>query len=75
MGMERWALGLRLGAAGTKVYIIFVIRSYDCGIPNDHGLHVIEIILRRAKKTARPPAERGRAHGKKLMLALRKKTL
>jgi hypothetical protein len=48
--MERWALGLRLGAAGTKVYIIFVIRSYDCGIRNDHGLHATEIILRRAKK-------------------------
>ena len=46
---------MRLGAAGTKVYIIFVIRSYDCGIPNDHRLHATEIILRRAKKTARPP--------------------
>ena len=55
MEMERWALGLRLGAAGTKVYIIFVIRSYDCGIRNDHRLHATEIILRRAKKTARPP--------------------
>ena len=50
------ALGSRLRAAGTKVYIIFVIRSYDCGIRNDHGLHATEIILRRAKKkTARPP--------------------
>jgi hypothetical protein len=58
-----------------KVYIIFVIRSYDCGIRNDHGLHATEIILRRAKKNGPAPAERGRAHGKKLMLALRKKTL
>ena len=42
-------------AAGTKVYIIFVIGSYDCEIRNDHGLHATEMILRRAKKTARPP--------------------
>ena len=37
-----------------------------------YGLHVTEIILRRAKKNGPAPAERGRAHGKKLMLALRK---